>query len=288
MNYAQYRFLRQRWYNQVLRRQRTVKETCSIFGISRQTYYKWRRRDLGPSQDHLSRKSHPHLKLTPKVKIFIEKEKLQTNYGPLKMKHLVKRELGVDLSTTIIYRFYQRKDLIGKKQKKLPWYQPIKERVLVQKPGQNVQMDVQYIWQSKFIYRFRLVDEFSRMQFFADSGRKDSQSAVKIFEQAQRYFPFPVLGIQTDNGSEFRGEFHQYLLENDIAHRFIPKASAPWNGKVERAHGTMNQEYGQNPNRLFQEPEQYLEWYNFKRLHLGISGLTPYEKYLSFTKSVST
>lgn len=281
-NYTLYRPLRRRWYAQVGSGHRSVKETCQIFGISRKTYYKWRQRDLGPKQGYSSRKNHPHLKLTPAVKIFIEKEKLQTNYGPLKMKFLVKRVLGLDLSKTIIYRFYRRKGLIRKPQKRLPWYQPLKERVIVQKPGQNLQFDVQYLWQSRFIYRFRLVDEFSRMQFFADSGSKDSHSAVKIFEQAQRYFPFLILGVQTDNGSEFRGEFHQYLLENNIVHRFIPKASAPWNGKVERAHGTMNQEYSQNPKSPFQEPEQYLEWYNFERIHLGINGLTPYEKYQEY------
>lgn len=278
-NYTLYRPLRQKWYQEVRGGHHSVKEICRIFGISRKTYYKWRGRDLGPKQGYSPRKTHPHLKLTPVVRMFIEREKLKTNYGPLKMKYLVRRKLNLDLSKTIIYRFYRRKGLIRKPQKRLPWYQPLKERLIVQKPGQNIQMDVQYIWQGKFIYRFRLVDEFSRMQFFADAGSKDSRSAVKVFEQARKYFPFPILGIQTDNGSEFRGEFHQYLLENNITHRFIPKASAPWNGKVERAHGSMNQEYSQNSGSSFQEPEQYLEWYNFERIHLGINGLTPYEKY---------
>lgn len=280
-----YRSLRNRWYIQVDKYQLSIKKVCQIFGISRKTYYKWRKRDLGPKQGYSSRTSHPYLKLTPEIKSFIEKEKLKTNYGPLKMKYLVKRELGLDLSTTIIYRFYRKKDLIRKRQKKLPWYQPIKERIFVQKPGQNVQLDVQYVWQSRFFYRFRFVDEYTRMQFFYLAGSKDSQEAIKSLEQAQKYFPFKIQAIQTDNGAEFRGNFHQHLLQNQIIHRFIPKASAPWNGKVERAHGTMNQEYSHNPQRIFQEPEQYLEWYNYERIHLGINGLTPHEKYL---ESVTT
>lgn len=210
-SYASYRFLRDRWYYQVDRQQRSVKEVCEIFGVSRKTYYQWRARDLGPKQGYSARLAHPHLKLTPEVRTFIEKEKLRTNYGPLKMKFLVKRELKIDLSTTLIYRFYQRKNLIRKKQKKLPWYQPIKERIFTSKPGENVEFDVQYLWQSKFIYRFRLVDEFSRMQFFADSGSKDSQSAVRIFEQAQKYFPFQSwasrLTMALNSGASFINTF---------------------------------------------------------------------------------
>jgi len=279
-NYAPYHLQRQKWYLQVDKYHYSVKEICRIFGISRKTYYKWRKRDFGPRKSYQS-KNQPNLKLIPEVKIFIEREKLKTNYGPLKMKYLVKREFNLNLSTTLIYRFYQRKNLIRNKQKKLPWYQPIKERIFALKPGQNVELDVQYIWQKGlFIYRYRLVDEYTRMQFFSDHINKDSQSAIKSLEKAKKYFPFPIQSIQTDNGAEFRGELHEYLKQQNIAHHFIPKASAPWDGKVERAHGVMNQEYGHNPNRIFQEPEQYLEWYNFKRIHLGINGLTPYEKYL--------
>jgi len=46
----------------------------------------------------------------------------------------------------------------------------------------------------------------------------------------------------------------------------------------------MNQEYFQS---RFKEPEQYLEWYNYERIHLGINGLTPYEKYMEALKSVT-
>lgn len=151
--------MRSRWYAQVDKIGRTVKEVCSIFGISRKTYYKWRKRDLGPKSSYRAKENHPHLKLTPGVKTFIEKEKLKFNYGPLKMKYLVKWELKIDLSTTLIYRFYYRKGLIRRKQKKLSWYQPLKERVIALKAGANAQMDVQYYWQGRFFYRFRLVDE---------------------------------------------------------------------------------------------------------------------------------
>lgn len=282
------RSFRAKWYLQVEKYSRSVKEVCNIFGISRKTYYKWRKRDLDGNRGYSSRQSHPNLKLTYEIRRFIEEQKIATNYGPLKMKMLVKKELGVSISTTIIYRFYRKKGLIFKKQKKLPWYQPLKERIFAQKPGENIQLDVQYIWQKKRSYRFRFQDEVTRLQFFYDLGDKDSRSAITSLKKAIEYFPFKIYSIQTDNGAEFRGEFHQYLLQHQINHHFIPKRSAPWNGKVERAHGVMNQEYDHNPRRSWQSPLSYLRWYNYDRLHLGLNGLTPYEKFLEFqAKSVT-
>jgi hypothetical protein len=63
------------------------------------------------------------LKITKEVGSFIKEQKDLTNYDPLKMKYLVKRELEMDLSTTIIYRYYRRRKLIRKPQRKTPWYE---------------------------------------------------------------------------------------------------------------------------------------------------------------------
>jgi IS30 family transposase len=65
---------------------------------------------------------------------------------------------------------------------------------------------------------------------------KDAASSIKAFKLAEKYFPFQMSGVQTDNGSEFRGDFHKYLIRRKIVQRYIPKRSAPWNGKVERAN----------------------------------------------------
>src|SRR3989338_1141639 len=100
--------LRGRWYLSVDRDHRTVKETCAIFGMSRKTYHLWYRRDHGQTDTtHRPRKRQPNLKLTPDVCTLIEREKEFTNYGPLKMKLLLKRRLNLAVSTTIVYRYYK-------------------------------------------------------------------------------------------------------------------------------------------------------------------------------------
>jgi len=88
---------------------------------------------------------HPQLKLKSHVRCLIYEAKVKYNYGPKKMKLYVKDQLGIDVSTAVIYRYYKKKGLIRKPQKKLPCYQPMKEPYQARIPGENVRLDVKYV-----------------------------------------------------------------------------------------------------------------------------------------------
>lgn len=287
------RELRARWYLQVDKYGKSVNEICSLFGMSRKTYYKWYRRDhpfgmtgRGP------RKIHPHTKLTPNIKVDIIKTKRKLNYGPLKMKIYLKDRYSLNISTTAIYRFYKKKRLIRRPQKKLKWYTPMKTPYLALNLGENVQLDVKYVpgIEGTWEYQYRFIDTVSNLQYAVNMFFKDALSSIKALKLAEQYFQFTITGIQTDNGGEFRGRFHDYLISNNIIHRYIPKRSAPWNGKVERANRSIDDEYYLNPNRPWDTLQAYTNWYNYERPHLGkgMNGITPYQKFLSLTsKSVT-
>lgn len=272
------------WYQSVDRDKRTVKETCKIFGISRKTYYKWRKRDFRGGGNTVNPSFKANTKLTWEVCLFIEKEKLKTNYGPLKMKLLVKRKMNLDISTTIIYRYYLRRKLIRKPQKRYPWYSVMKKALVIKYPGEGVQFDVKYVYtKRKRNYQFSVFDPFTKQYFFFVYPTKESLNAVDVFKKAQKYFKFKIVSIQTDNGSEFRGAFHNWLTRKDIPHYFIPKKSPWWNANVERVHRTIDDEFYLNPLRIWNTPEEWLRYYNFERIHLSINGLTPQEKLESVT-----
>jgi len=272
------------WYQSVDRDKRSVSETCKIFNVSRKTYYKWRKRDFRGGGNSVNSKLQKNTKLTYEVCEFITKEKLKTNYGPLKMKLLVKKKLNIDISTTIIYRFYLRRKLIRKPQKKNPWFAPMKHALTINKPGIGVQMDIKYVYEEgKRKYQFSVFDPYTEMYYFLVFNTKESKNALQVFKKAQRYFKFKISSIQTDNGSEFRGYFHRWLDKQNVSHYFIPKSSPWWNGKVERVHRTMDEEYYQNIYRIWESPFQWLEYYNNERLHLSLGGLTPVEKRESVT-----
>lgn len=273
-----------KWYRQVDKYHRPVKETCQIFGISRKCYYKWRKRDFGKSGNtYAPIKNQPNLKLTWEVRKFVEEQKLRTNYGPLKMRMLLKKKLNLDLSTTIIYRYYKRRKLIRRAQKRLPWYEPMKTALVIENPGEGVQMDIKYVYvHGVRHYQFSVFDPKTSKYHFTIFPTKESKNAIVAFKKAERYFGFKILSVQTDNGSEFRGYFHKWLGKKlvNIPHYFIPKSSPYWNAQVERVHKTIDDEFYHNPYRVWNTPYEWLQFYNFERIHLTLNGLTPQEKYL--------
>jgi len=282
--------IRQKWYFLVEKVGKSVKEVCSLYTVSRKTYYKWCWIDNG-SRKHVPPQKQPKLKLTGEIREFIEKHKLRLNYGPKKMKFLVKRKFCLDISTTIIYRFYKKKGLIRRPQKKLPWYTPLKEPVISQGAGEVVQMDAKYVWEDgRRKYQRTFVDIWTGIQFATVTDTMTAKDTINAFLEAEEYFPFKILGVQSDNGSENRGDFHKYLGEKGIAHYFIPKSSPQWDGAVERAHGVIDQEFYLNPTRPWKTLDEYLHFYNYERIHLGkyLNGLIPYEKYLEWKTSVTS
>lgn len=281
------REVRFRWYRQVEKYEKRIDEVCPIFGISKKTYYKWYRKDHGyGSSEYRPRRMHPQTKLTPRIKEIVREAKEKYNFGPLKMKIHLKKEHRIDVSTTAIYKFFKRKKLIRKPQRKQPWYRPMKKRIQVRQPGQNVQLDVKYVpgTDTRWEYQYRFIDVLTNMQFMVQTLVRSSETTIAAFKQAEKFFPFTIQGIQTDNGGEFRGVFADYLEEREIIHRFIPKRSAPWNGKVERANRSVDDEYYLNATRPWTTVEEYTKWYNTRRPHLGIGmqGQTPNERYQSY------
>lgn len=279
--------IRGRWYLQVDKYGKSVVEVCQIFGISRKTYYKWYNRDhpIGMTGKR-PRRMHPHTKIFGNVRVIIVDAKFKYNYGPKKMSIYLKNNHNLDISPSTIYKFYKKKKLIRKPQKQQKWYTPLKEPYIAELPGENVQLDVKYVpgKDKNWMYQYRFIDTVTNLQYAIDMEHKDSISTVNVFKKAKKYFPFTIQGIQTDNGGEFRGKFHEYLVRNKIVHRYIPKRSAPWNGKVERANRSVDDEFYLNWGRPWKTIAQYTKWYNHHRPHVGkhMNGMTPYQKFLSF------
>jgi transposase InsO family protein len=281
--------IRQKWYFLVEKAGKTVDEVCNLYFMSRKTYYKWNAIDHG-DRTYTPRKEHPDTKLKGEVREFVVNEKLRINYGPRKMKLLLKRRFDLVVSTTAIYNLYLKKGLIRRPQKRLPWYQPIEDPVIPERPGAVVQMDAKHVWESGTRkYQRTFIDIFTGRQYAVVVSTMTAEDTINAFQEAEKFFPFPILGVQSDNGSENRGDFHQYLGQKGIAHYFIPKSSPTWDGAVERAHGVIDQEYYLNPTRPWKTLDEYLQFYNYERIHLGkyLNGMTPQEKWQEWLSTVS-
>lgn len=96
--------------------------------------------------------------------------------------------------------------------------------------------------------------------------------------------PFTPDFIQTDNGLEFLGRFYTFCTHRGLAHHYVHKKTPNENAVIERTFKTDEEEFF---FRMEQVPKDYdelrsmfadfLHWYNYKRIHLGINLKTPFE-----------
>ena len=156
---------------------------------------------------------------------------------------------------------------------------PLTNPLLITQPGEGIQLDVKYVYpHGRREYQFTVIDPFTEKCYAEIFPTRESKNAALAIERASKYFGFPILSVQTDNGSEFRGGFHGWCETNHIPHFFIPKKSPYWNGKVERVHRTVDEEFYQNPFRIWRTLQEWLTYYNTERLHETLGGITPQEK----------
>jgi len=273
--------IRHKWVFLIDTAKWSMRKVAKEYHVSVKTVHTWYHRSKY-GKKYVPKRIQPATKLTREITAYIEHEKHKVNPGPLKLSLMIKRQFGVSVSSTIVYRYLKKKKLIRRPQKKLPWYTPLKEHIYPKRPGELVQLDIKYVWiEGKRKYQRTFVDVYTGIPFAHIGTSKDDDTTITAFKQATAYYPFRIDGIQTDNGGEFRGTFHHHLLEQGIAHYFIPKKSPQWNGCVERLHRSMDEEYYLNPNKeSFPTLGSYLKWYRFERISLSknLYGLTPQEK----------
>lgn len=110
--------------------------------------------------------------------------------------------------------------------------------------------------------------------------------ALQVFEAR---YPVPIHTIQTDNGSEFLGDFHEYLEQRKITHLFTYPRSPRVNGAIERFNRTIQEECVErcdwqiNPLKGDEQLTHYLNWYNTTRPHAALNYLTPQKYALQYT-----
>lgn len=115
---------------------------------------------------------------------------------------------------------------------------------------------------------------------------KNTVEALIAFESK---YHIPIHTIQTDNGSEFLGDFHEFLEDRKITHLFTYPRSPRINGAIERFNRTIQEECVERCDwqiDLLKGDEQiakYLNWYNTTRPHAALNYLTPQKYALQYS-----
>lgn len=193
---------------------------------------------------------------------------------------------GVSVSLSTVKRTLARKGLV---QKKSPWKKVhiSGERPVVESPGILVEMDSVHLWRPErkdVLYVVTLVDVFSRWAHAKVFERLGTHNTLQTLWKAQQKALFSFSCIQTDHGSEFSKHFTTMVEHHRMRHRHTRVRTPNDNAHVERFNRTVQEEmrgeiqqYRYKPKMLNQSLQEYMEYYNTKRLHMGIHYKTPME-----------
>lgn len=282
---------------------RRVSQTCRYFGISRKTFYKWKKRygALGAAGvGDRSRRPHRSPRATaPDVVSKILYLRQHYHFGPRRIAAYLKRFHRQVIAASSVHRILQRHGLnrLPANQKHRPhgkrW-----QRYEKPQPGHRLQVDVKFLERipgtRTRLYQFTAIDDCTRIRVLKVFDACNQRTAIEFVDDVVRRLPFRIHVIQTDNGPEFQSHFHWHLEALDIRHVYIRPRSPHLNGKVERSHRVDEQEFYQLLDKDHISDDVHLfntklrEWedyYNYHRPHGALDGQTPYERLIARTRA---
>lgn len=259
-------------------------QVIDLVGILRKYFPTW-------SKDKLSLLFKNFIKLGLLIETIEEREDQEKGLKLLSQISQIPSE-NLSTSSSTIGRIIKRKGFFFAKTKSQKVFLTSKiERQRADKslrslaPGSLIQIDVKHLWTpwSRRYYQFTAIDCKTRIKFAKCYPSLSSKTATLFLLEAQKFFPFPIQNIQTDNGSEFLKYFHQALKE--IKHYFSYPHCPKDNCFVERVIQTDKYEFYLNGNLYTEinlQNEKLDKWnyiYNYLRPHQALGNLSPMEYY---------
>jgi putative transposase len=275
--------------------------TCRHFGVSRDTFYRWRRRyrqsGVGGLEDGSHRPKQVRKPTWTKEleKAVLELRRLTPGWGKDKLAVLL-REQGWPCSTSMVGRILGHLKTSGRLvevpgadpwRPRRPFVRPYGVRkpktYLADGPGAIVQVDTVHVSLfSRLTFKhFTACDVFTRWQVLEAHGRATAHAAAGFLDTIVARMPFPVRAIQVDGGSEFMAEFEEACRQRGIHLFVLPPRSPKLNGHVERSNRTHREEFYcrlPHTDTLTQVNKLLRRWedvHNTYRPHQALGQLTP-------------
>ncbi len=292
-------------------RQLPVQTVANRCGVHRSTIYRWKRKwdDLNrcvqmdnpnrPNRaysrtNHLSRClwriptiiSRPHTSPSAVsqelVRLVLAVRSQLKRCAEVVWHHLV-TVLDVSVSLSSVRRILWRSGVARGRKNRVRSDNP--RRPLVTAPGELVQTDTIHHVDPKSgrrLYYYTVIDLFTRMTYVILVPKLSPGHAARAVLEAQQQWGFPIAIVQADNGPEYGKYFNQQMNRASIQTRHSRLHRPNDNAHIERFNRTIQTEcighYWQKSVPLSRQQATltaYLEFYNTRRVHLGIQLQTP-------------
>ena len=289
------------WFDYYHTHGENISLTCRHFGISRDSFYLWKRKfnpyNLQSLEDNKQTRTPHHLRemTTP---TWILKKVYDIRENDLeKSKYEIHEELlreGIKVCHDTIQKVINRHIELRNTQHKstlkkhrnysisrLKAAKELKEKSL----GSLVQIDTKYLYiLGRRFYLYVAIDCKSRMGFIWAYGSCNSTNAADFLTKAIDFFPFKIIAINTDNGPEYLLNFHKRCEELNITHYFSHPYTPKMNSRAERLIQTAEYEFFNyqadllpNLKDINSRCEIFNDKYNNRRFHQALSYKTPSE-----------
>jgi transposase len=274
-------------------------------GMSRSKYYRLKaryQRDGLAGLENQSRKPHrlrqPQWPPEIEEKVCGIRNKFRV-WGKDKIAVILKREFNLKVSISTVGRILSKLIKNGKC-KTVSFYtgkyspkprifndhaQRLPTGAKSKRPGELVQVDHMTVKldSGKEVKHFDAMCPTTHVAVGKAYRQATSLIATDFLDFMVQQLPFPLLSVQVDGGSEFKGEFEQACKSRNIPLFVTPPRSPQINGAVERGNGTVKYEFyslydkGDNLSHINDSLQQYMLLYNNYRPHRSLQGLTPME-----------
>ena len=291
--------------------------TKSAYGVSKATLYRWRKMYLDTQKNQLAlipgsrRPKHLRMMRTDRRIIEFIRQTRKEHYRlskwkikPLLDEFCARNKIDTIAIATIgkvIRRhnlFFQPSGRIyhdpnGKRVKNINYKTRVKRSPKEKVPGYYEVDTILRLKNAVRVYIFNAVDINTRFQFSYAYTKGSSLCATDFLQKLEKVSPFRISKIQTDNGSEFQGEFAAYLKKRKLEHVYIYPRCPKINGYVERANRSLSEEFiisnfwphgDFNLNEFNARLIEHLIWFNSKRVHRGLGNLSPLDFWISNSK----
>ncbi len=294
---------RLKWMDYYGQHGRNAALACRYFGISRQTFYRWRRRYRPRHIASLEERSRRprrvrHPTWSPELAEAVQELREQyPRWGKDKLAPLL-REAGWTVSTSMVGR------ILAQLRKRGVLVEPPRAAVAVRrprpprpyavrkpkdyrarKPGDIVQVDTLDLrpLPGVTLKHFTARDVVSRWDVLEVHTRATAKAAASFLDAIEARTPFPVRAIQVDGGSEFQADFETECQRRRIRLFVLPPRSPKLNGSVERAQRTHTEEFYEvwdldwTVTALNRKLRVWGEIYNTVRPHQALGYRTPHQ-----------
>lgn len=286
-------------------RQFGLASTLAAFPVKRSTLYLWQQKLKASQGKLLALKPHStrpkrvrQMRTDPRIVTEIERlRRKHYRLGKQKLKPLLDafchKEGLVPPSTSLIGKVIKRHSLFF--QRDTPGYHDpnrkqhqFAKKLRVNKAprpqqGGYIQADtIETIVNNVRRYTISFIDVKLKVSHSKTFTGKLAKYALEVFRGFEALLPVPAHTIQTDNGSEFAGEFDRYLRKRQIKHLWTYPNCPKINGCIERYNRSLQEEWLytyldeiDDVKRFNKRLREYLYFYNNRRVHESLNLQTP-------------